>query len=1320
MSRTHRTLFASVRSEGGLLPSTLLERLSNGDRTLDGTDPSSYHLEPGERINEATSRAWTRLLPAWRGFREACSKLAEKDAGTSVTRERWLLLLFQELGYGRLQPVRGAIEIEGRSLPISHKWGACPIHLVGLRTELDRRTVGVAGAARSSPHSLVQEYLNKVEESLWGYVSNGLLLRILRDNLSLTRQSFVEFDLEAMMEGEAYSDFVLLWMVTHQSRVEAEKAHECWLEKWSREAADQGTRALDRLRTGVEEAIRALGRGFLSHPANGALREQLRSGALTKEDYYRQILRLVYRLLFLFVAEDRGLLLDPKAATAEQDRYLRFYSTGRLRRLAERRRGSPHVDLYRGLRLVMDKLGDPEGCPSLGLPVLGSFLWSPEAIKGLASSEIANRDLLEAVRALAFAERERRFWPVDYRNLGAEELGSVYESLLELHPDVDTGAGTFELRSAGGSERKTTGSYYTPSSLIACLLDSALDPVLNDAAKADDPERAILDLKICDPACGSGHFLIAAAHRVAKRLAAARTGDEEPSPNATRTALRDVIGHCIYGVDLNPMAVELCKVNLWMEALEPGKPLSFLDHRIQCGNSLLGTTPALMAAGIPDEAFIAIAGDDKEIVSAARRKNRAENTGRQIDMMLPMAAEPRGEYLTLSDSVQNLDRIDDGSIAGIRRKEESYRSLSESAEYRRTRRAADAWCAAFVWLKVKGDLPSVTTDVLRRFETAPNSLPTSIVVQVDRFAQQYGFFHWHLAFAEVHAQGGFDVVVGNPPWERVKLQEEEFFAARAPEIARAKNAAARKKMILLLPETNPSLAAEWSMAVRTAAAESAFFRLSGRYPLGGVGDVNTYAVFADLARQLIKSRGMAALLIPNGLVTGFTYRAFLKQLLDSRTLASFYGLENEDKIFPQVHNETKFGILIMTGGDRPVDRPWFTAHLRQPSQVHDDSRRYSLTARQIENINPNTLNLPTFRWAADADVTAAIHAAAPVLVRRYEDGRVDNPWQVRFRTMFHMANDSADFLDHLDLQDRIVERRGAVAVLNDSTEAYPLYEGKMLWHFDHRYGTYAGQTEKQANKGVLPHVSDELHNDPDYRIQPRYWVAADKTKATLAQDADREWFYAWRDVGPTERTFIGSVVPVTAAGHKAPILISELDARSVAALTGVLSSLLVDYDARQKSNQMTFFVVEQLAVLTPAQLMKEQPWLGGTARDWLTDRVHELAYTNVELAPFARELGNDRSPFRWIPERRALLQAEIDAAVLMLYGLTRAQAEWLIDSFFVLRKYEERDHGEYLTKRLVLEVFDAMMDSQKAGKPYRTDLDPPPAHASCSHPARRS
>ena len=342
-------------------------------------------------------------------------------------------------------------------------------------------TSGTRGAP--VPHSLVQEFLNRSEVHLWGFVSNGLKFRILRDNIRLTRQAYVEFDLQAMFDGKVYPDFSLLWRLCHQSRVEAEKPQECWLEQWSKAAQQHGLRVLDQLRGGVEQAIAALGRGFLACPANLRLRDQLRVGKLDAQDYYRQLLRLVYRLLFLFVAEDRDLLFDPQAGEVARDHYRRFYSTARLRQQAERLRGTQHTDLYQMLSLVMEKLGSATGCSELGLPALGSFLFSSQAVPDLEGCHLANADLLAAIRVLALTSDGQALRPVDYRNLGSEELGSIYESLLELHPDFHAEAGTFELRSASGNERKTTGSYYTPTSLITCLLDSALDPVLDEAAR---------------------------------------------------------------------------------------------------------------------------------------------------------------------------------------------------------------------------------------------------------------------------------------------------------------------------------------------------------------------------------------------------------------------------------------------------------------------------------------------------------------------------------------------------------------------------------------------------------------------------------------------------------------------------------------------------------------------------------------------------------------------------------------------------------------------------------------------------------------------
>ena len=648
-----------------MLPQDLLARIQGGDPNLVGTKAESYHLGPHERIGEAANRSWSRLVATWRAFQKALEKEPESSLATGLTRDRWLLPVFQELGYGRL-PKSTAIEFEDKTYAISHLWHHSPIHLLGCRIDLDHRQKGVAGAAKSSPHGLVQEFLNRSDDQLWGFVTNGYRLRVLRDHHSMTRQAYVEFDLQTIMDGEQYSEFLLLWLLCHQSRVEADKPEECWLEAWVNTSRDEGVRALDKLRDGVEKAIESFGTGFLAHRANIPLKDALESGELDKQEYYRQILRLVYRLIFLFVAEEREALLDPNATKEARERYSRYYATRRLRDLADKRRGGPHVDLWRGLALVMEKLDD--GYPALGLPALGSRLWSPAACPRLMAAECANEHVLTAIRHLSNIQEAMTRYPVNWRNVGADELGSIYESLLERHPRIHKEAATFELETAAGHERKTTGSYYTPTSLVDCLLDSVLDPALDDACKKPDSEQAILDLRVCDPACGSGHFLVAAARRIAKRLAAVRSGDDEPSPGDIQRALRDVVGRSIYGVDLNPMAVELCKVSLWMEAIEPGKPLSFLDSHIQSGNALLGATPALMSRGIPNDAFKPIEGDDEDVARRLRKRNRDEREG-QITLSGLFASESGADYNAVATQAANMEKTADDNIAALHEKE---------------------------------------------------------------------------------------------------------------------------------------------------------------------------------------------------------------------------------------------------------------------------------------------------------------------------------------------------------------------------------------------------------------------------------------------------------------------------------------------------------------------------------------------------------------------------------------------------------------------------------------------------------------------------
>ena len=812
--------FTTIRTEGGLLPPGLLARVAAGDATLPGSSTDAYHLATGERFGEVINRSWLRLTGAWLGFRDALAATAANDPAIGLTRDRWLLILFSEFGYGRLQPARG-IEVNGTSYPVSHSWGQVPLHLVGAGVDLDRRSAGVAGAARTSPHSLVQELLNVDNSRLWGFVSNGLCLRILRDNHSLTRQAYVEFDLQAMMDGEVYSDFVLLWLLAHQSRVEAEKSEECWLERWSIEARTQGTRALDHLRDGVEEAIKALGNGFLDHLDNKDLRSSLQAGVVRPIDYYRQLLRIVYRMLFLLVSEERDLLLLPDAAPEARRRYTQYYSVRRLRDLAERWRGTRHADLWAQVNAVIGFLGSSDGCSALGLPALGGFLFSDAATPALNGCALANTSLLGALRALSGREDARggyrqRF---DYRNLGVEELGSVYESLLELHPELNVPARSFVL-SHGGRERRSTGSHYTPLPILKKVLDFGLEPAITRALAKADPANALLSLRVLDPACGSGHVLINAAHRIARALAIVRSQETEPTPGEHRKALRDVVVRCIYGVDLNPMAVELCRVALWLETLEPGKPLSFLDHHIKVGNSLigvpLGSTVARNRAAveaarkdlagrigqletdirglsafdpqsnamakeikelrarladtvydswtdaIPDTAFKPSEGDDRELARRVMAANKRQRRTGQLTLATMFVELP-------DDLVVLFDQLGAGaeeSVAEVTIRAETYEGIQRRAEYRHLLQQANVWTSAWFWpLRPKEPGPP-TQELFATLAGDRGALPVATAERVNTEAEGRSFFHFELAFPDVFAveRGGFDVVVGNPPY----------------------------------------------------------------------------------------------------------------------------------------------------------------------------------------------------------------------------------------------------------------------------------------------------------------------------------------------------------------------------------------------------------------------------------------------------------------------------------------------------------------------------------------------------------------------------
>ena len=775
-------IFPAVRMEGGLFAPDLFERVINQD--LPGQKPADFGLSSRQDLINEVAAVFADARSLWEVFKHRLERLPEEARGERLprlTREYLVIPLLGLLGYELHSNHPHYYKEGGLTFRISHRAGedlyAPPVHIVSFEQPLGQ----LAERSRFSPHSLVQEFLNRTE-ALWGLVTNGKLIRLLRDSTYLRRQCYLEFDLEAIFEQHLFEDFLLLFRLLHRSRLPsgAEDASQCLLEQYYQLSLEEGERARDRLRDSVVSCLTELAQGFLSHPENTRLRERLSSpdDSYDALAFYRDLLRLIYRFLFLLVAEDRGLLSDDPL-------YREHYSVSRFRRLAENRSFyTEHEDLWLSLRVLWKLLsdatpqaGDKPLASYLGLSPLNGELFSPLF---LDECLIRNRELLSALWWLLNYRESEADLPhrINYAALDVEELGSVYESLLDYQPTVTKKEGqvlTFELNP--GTERKSTGSYYTPAPLVAELIRSALEPVIEERLKEAKriangewrtanyslfAKRALLSIKVVDPACGSGHFLLAAARRLGKELARIETGEDEPSPEAVREAVREVIAHCIYGVDKNPLAVELCRVALWIEAHVPGKPLTFLDHHIKCGDSLVGVFDLnVLTQGIPDEAFRPLEGDERSVCQELRNTNRRARRRLFGESLF----NPKGEIEKLAEEFRKVDELAEDTVEALHEKTARWQALRRKPEWEKLKRACDLWTSAFFVPKNEGtaSLAPTSHDLYCLFAN-PGALSPQKLAQAEALAEKHRFFHWPLEFPEVFARGGFDVVLGNPPF----------------------------------------------------------------------------------------------------------------------------------------------------------------------------------------------------------------------------------------------------------------------------------------------------------------------------------------------------------------------------------------------------------------------------------------------------------------------------------------------------------------------------------------------------------------------------
>jgi hypothetical protein len=898
--------FASISIQGNILSLEMLDKIRH-DQQVSWQTPKDFKLTKNTTVRDEIGNAWRESRLLWTIYKSKLENLAEGEYATSETRKLWMIPLLMNLGYD--PDTTSATRVGEKTYPISHRdtsLGGFPILIMGYHDAMDRKPDG--NRLRMSPHALLQEYLNSTEH-LYGLVTNGRVLRVLRDSTRLSRLAYLEFDLEKMMEEELYNEFALLYRVLHATRMpqSQHKAEQSIIEQYHQDSMDSGARIRTELRKAVKNSMETLANGFLSHPDNHDFVDQARQDEIDAALFYKLLLRTMYRLLFIATIEERDLVFTRKRSTDDEYEtylsrkrlYADYYSLERLRKLSA---SSAYIDpqkhdLWKSL-LTTFRMFEPLGIgEKLGVQPLGGELFSAGGLRNQSADfyalNLSNRDLLVILNNLTtFRNESDSLVRVNYRDLDVEELGSVYEALLELHPYINSRLTQPLFAFTEGSERKLTGSYYTRHDLVAQLIKTALMPVIRERLQtsrtAQEKQQALLNITVCDPAAGSGHFLIAAARTLGFELAKVRSGEENPGDNWVQQAIRDVVQHSIYGVDKNPAAVELCRISLWLVGHNSGKPLTFLEHKIRVGDSLVGVDNIeLLRTGIPDEAFRPSGDEEKKRASEVKKRNKAFLTRRQMNLYGQVQSVFDGQS-GLAEDARKLSAMPVNSVSDYDMKRELWDKLAHDPRKMHLFTACNLFTNAFYqrYGAEVHDAEIITSEHVAGILQSRGSYNARAEAIANAGWANYQFFHWFLEFPEVSDKGGFDVMLANPPWERIKLQEKEFFGPLSDEIANASNAAARKRLIQEIKQSNPELYDLYDDALHESESASAFIRGSGRYPLTGRGDINTYSIFSELIAKTLNDQGRAGFIVPTGIATDDTNKFYFADLIERGLLIS--------------------------------------------------------------------------------------------------------------------------------------------------------------------------------------------------------------------------------------------------------------------------------------------------------------------------------------------------------------------------------------------------------------------------------------------------
>jgi hypothetical protein len=1217
-----------------------------------------------------------------------------------------------------------------------------------------------------APSTQMLRYLRRIDDLThgrlrWGVLTNGIKWRLYWAGARSVSEEFLEIDLGRVLGlgGEGADLFatpadrdhwlrvfaLMFGRVSFPRGVDGNSFHQRAL----LQAAFYEERVADSLSGLVFEKVFPSLASAIAGAAPEAPLETVREASLV----------LLYRLLFLLYAEDRALL--PVNNDRYDDYALRPLRNDVARRISDGDAFSTSAARIWGHVSDLSRIVDG-GDTSVGIPPYNGGLFAQDAAGGLLERvRISDAVMAPALDALSHERRDGEARYINYRDLSVQQLGSIYERLLEFEIVQEDGALAVRPNLFA---RKNSGSYYTPEELVRLILDETLEPLITDRLatfrtaleKRDskdaedyqrrllrdaDPAQAILGLRVCDPAMGSGHFLVSLVDTLSVQVldamaeAAVLAADldyispladeigrirdtilrnardkgwaiEEEQLDDRHIVRRMVLKRCVYGVDKNPMAVELAKVALWLHTFTVGAPLSFIDHHLRAGDSLFGLW-------VRDAIDKAAQGGELLWNEALRNAQRSAEAMKTIEALTDVEIAEAHRSAAMYEDVELMTGELDGFVSFI-----------HAIDWLKLNR--DGKALVRLWLDGRFGDP-IPIARRRKPPEAGKARPdeveafTEIWERARTLIAEERFLNWQIAFPGVWhnwsskgREGGFDAVVGNPPWDRIKLQQVEWFAARRPEIALAQRASDRARMIAALKAADDPLYADFEKADARAADTARMARKSGHYPMLSGGDTNLNSLFIERAHALVKPGGMVGMLVPSGLASDQSSAAFFRKVTGARQVRyviDFFNKRYDGSLFfPDVYYRFKFCAYVAGGEQRTFDSACYGFFIRDLTEVANADRVFPIGRDEIDLINPNSGTAPIFRSRRDKEVTSGIYARLPVLVNRTGAENVA-AWPVRYVRMLDMANDSGLFRTRNELESNEGAWSVGGSVFDSAAGRWvPLYEGKMVQAFDHRASDIVLAESNIFRSGQGMDLTHEDHRDPARLPHPRYWVEADRT----GWDASTDWCLAIKDITSVTntRTVIAAIIPRYGAGHTLPVLFPEIDATGYAEFAPLvlanLNSMVLDYVARQKvhGNHLAWYLLEQLPVVPPDGYARM--FGARSAAEIVREAVLELSYTSNDMAPFARDMGHVDSngevlpPFVWDEERRANLRAKLDAIYFILYGLwdpadpakSRDNISYIFSTFTIVEREETAKWGRYRSRDLCLGWINALVAGQ--------------------------